>query len=39
LGEEFVGSYLYQVHLYRGLESTDYGRLLSENNAYINEHT
>jgi transposase len=35
LGEEFVGSYLYQVHLYRGLESTDYGRLLSENNAYI----
>src|SRR6266436_9628368 len=35
VGEEFVGSYLYQVHLYRCLESNDYGRLLSGNNAYI----
>src|ERR1700732_5387802 len=35
VGEEFVGSYLYQVHLYRCIESNDYGRLLSGNNAYI----
>jgi integrase len=35
VGEEFVGSYLYQVHLYRSIESNDYGRLLSGNNAYI----
>jgi hypothetical protein len=34
VGEEFVGSYLYQVH-HRCLESNDYGRLLSGNNAYI----
>src|SRR5438874_1165095 len=27
VGEEFVGSYLYQVHLCRCLESNDYGRL------------
>jgi hypothetical protein len=33
--EEFVGSYLYQVHLYRCLKSNDYGRLLSGNNAHI----
>jgi hypothetical protein len=25
VGEESVGSYLYQVHLYRRLESNDYG--------------
>jgi ERCC4-type nuclease len=31
LGEEFVGSYLYQVHLYHWLESHDYGRFLSDN--------
>jgi hypothetical protein len=30
LGEELVGSYLYQVHLYRWLASNDYGRFLSE---------
>jgi hypothetical protein len=30
LGEEFVGSYLYQVHLYHWLESHDYGRFLSD---------
>jgi hypothetical protein len=35
VGEEFVGFYLYLVHLYRCLESNDYGRLLSGNNAYI----
>jgi hypothetical protein len=35
VGEEFVGSYLHQVHLYHCLESNDYGRLLSGNNAYI----
>ena len=34
VGEEFVGFYLYQVHLYRCLESNDYGRLLSGNNAH-----
>jgi hypothetical protein len=33
--EEFVGSYLYQVHLCRCLESDDYGRLHSGNNANI----
>ncbi|MGH9729455.1 MAG: hypothetical protein ACRD4V_12810 [Candidatus Acidiferrales bacterium] len=32
LGEELVGSYLYQVHLYHWLESNDYGRFLSDNN-------
>jgi ERCC4-type nuclease len=31
LGEELVGSYLYQVHLYHWLESNDYGRFLSDN--------
>jgi len=32
LGEELVGSYLYQIHLYHWLESNDYGRSLSDNN-------
>ena len=31
LGEEFVGSYLYQVYLYHWLESNDYGRFLVDN--------
>ena len=31
LGEELVGSYLYQVYLYHWLESHDYGRFLSDN--------
>ena len=31
LGEELVGSYLYQVHLYHWLESNDYGRFLTDN--------
>jgi ERCC4-type nuclease len=31
LGEEIVGSYLYQVHLYHWLESNDYGRFLADN--------
>lgn len=31
LGEEIVASYLYQVHLYRWLESNDYGRFLVDN--------
>jgi hypothetical protein len=35
VGEEFVGSYLYQVHLYRCLESNDYGGSLSGNDACI----
>jgi hypothetical protein len=30
LGEELVGSYLYQVNLYHWLESNDYGRLLTD---------
>ena len=30
LGEELVASYLYQVHLYHWLETTDYGRFLSD---------
>ena len=30
LGEELVGSYLYQIHLYQWLESNDYGRFLSD---------
>ena len=30
LGEELVGSYLYQVHLYHWLESNDYGRSLAD---------
>jgi ERCC4-type nuclease len=30
LGEEIVASYLYQVHLYRWLESNDFGRGLAE---------
>ena len=30
LGEELVGSYLYQVHLYRWLESNDHGRFLTD---------
>lgn len=31
LGEELVGSYLYQVHLYYRLESNDYGRFPADN--------
>lgn len=31
LGEELVGSYLYQVHLYHWLESNDHGRFLADN--------
>ena len=31
LGEEAVASYLYQIHLYRWLESNDYGRFLVDN--------
>jgi hypothetical protein len=31
LGEELVGSYLYQVHLYHWLETNHYGRFLSDN--------
>lgn len=31
LGEELVGSYLYQVYLYHWLESNDYGRFLADN--------
>ena len=31
LGEELVASYLYQVHLYRWLETNDYGRYLADN--------
>ena len=31
LGEELVGSYLYQVHLYHWLESNDYARFLADN--------
>jgi ERCC4-type nuclease len=30
LGEELVGSYLYQVHLYHWLEPNDYGRFLTD---------
>lgn len=30
LGEELVGSYLYQIHLYHWLEANDYGRYLSD---------
>lgn len=30
LGEELVGSYLYQTHLYYWLESNDHGRFLSD---------
>ena len=30
LGEELIGSYLYQVHLYHWLESHDYGRFLTD---------
>jgi len=30
LGEELVGSYLYQVHLYHWLETNDHGRYLSD---------
>src|ERR1700680_3480202 len=30
LGEELVGSYLYQVHLYHWLETNDYGRFLAD---------
>lgn len=30
LGEELVGSYLYQVHLYHWLESNDHGRFLAD---------
>jgi len=31
IGEELIGSYLYQVHLYHWLESNDYGRYLADN--------
>ena len=31
LGDELIGSYLYQIHLYHWLESNDYGRFLSDN--------
>lgn len=31
LGEEIAASYLYQVHLYRWLETNGYGRFLSDN--------
>ena len=31
LGEEFVASYLYQVHLYHWLETNDYGPYLVDN--------
>jgi hypothetical protein len=31
LGEEIVASYLYQVHLYRWLETNDFGRFLIDN--------
>ena len=31
LGEEIVASYLYQIHLYHWLETTDYGRSLADN--------
>ena len=34
LGEELVGSYLYQVHLHDELESNDYGGFLSDNDLY-----
>lgn len=30
LGEEIVASFLYQVHLYRWLETRDYGRFLAD---------
>ena len=30
LGEELVASYLYQIHLYRWLETNDYGRFLTD---------
>jgi hypothetical protein len=32
LGEELVGSYLYQVHLYHWYETNDYGRFLTDDN-------
>jgi hypothetical protein len=35
LGEEFVGSYRYQVHLLHWLESNNYGVFLSDNDLYI----
>src|SRR5260370_18622489 len=31
LGEELVGSYLYQIHLYHWLETNDFGRFLIDN--------
>jgi hypothetical protein len=31
LGEELVASYLYQVHLYHWLETSGYGRFLTDN--------
>ncbi len=31
LGEEIVASYLYQIHLYRWLETNAYGRFLADN--------
>lgn len=30
LGEEIIGSYLYQVHLYHWLQSNGYGRCLAD---------
>ena len=35
LGEELVGSYLYQVHLYHWTESNDYGQLLADNDPLL----
>ncbi len=35
LGEELVGSYLYQAHLYHWLESNDYGRSLAEDDIKV----
>ena len=31
LGEEFIASYLYQVHLYQWLDINDHGRFLADN--------
>jgi integrase len=39
LGEELVGSYVYQVHLYDWLESNDYGRFLADNDIYEDEQS
>jgi hypothetical protein len=37
LWEELVGSFPPQVCLYHWLEANDYGRILSDNNAYIKD--